>query len=144
MRRTALLLGVLAAAVAASPALGALRGSGPSSLLDGRWKTSMTADALLRTGEVSTKHVPLLAGPWTAVFRAGRFEVRNERTGGGGHGTFVVNGNLVRFVFAAGVALKPGSTAVCAATVFRDRLTFTKVLGRPCLAWNAAVWTRVG
>src|SRR5262249_36326641 len=118
MRRTALLLGVLAAAVAASSALAAPRGSGPTSVLDGRWKSSVTVDALLRTDEVSPNHVQQLYGPWTAQFSAGRFEVHNERTGDGGHGTFTVTGNLVRFVFANGVALKPGSTAVCTASVF--------------------------
>jgi hypothetical protein len=114
-------------------------------VLDGRWKASMTAEALLKTREVDPKHVPLLYGPWTADFSAGRFDVRNERTGRLGHGTFVVTGDLVRFVFASGVGVKPGSRAVCTASVFlRDRLTFTKLAGRPCLAFEAAVWTRVG
>jgi hypothetical protein len=144
MRRIGLLLGVLAAIVAASPALAALRGSGPSSLLDGRWKTSVTVDDLVRTGEVEAREAGQLRGPVTAEFAAGHFQVRNERTGGLGTGTFVVTGDLVRFVFAKGVLLKPGSVAVCSASVFRDRLAFKRVPGRQCLAWEASVWTRVG
>jgi hypothetical protein len=144
MRRTALLLSVLAAAVAASPALAALRSSGPSSVLDGRWKTSMTVGDLAGTGEVGAKEAVQLRGPLTAEFVAGRFQVRNERTGGLGNGTFVVTGDRVRFVFVKGVDVKPGSVAVCTVSVFRDRLTFKKLPGRQCLAWEAAVWTRVG
>jgi hypothetical protein len=144
MRRTALLLGVLAAAVAASPALAALRNSGPSSVLDGRWKTSVTVADLVGTGEVDAKEALQLRGPVTAEFVAGHFQVHNERTGGLGNGTFVVTGDRVRFVFVKGVDVKPGSVAVCAASVFRNRLTFKRVPGRQCLAWEASVWTRVG
>jgi hypothetical protein len=136
-----LLLGVVAAAAAASAALSS---SGPASTLDGRWKTSMTVADLVKTGEVNATEAASLSGPWTARFADGRFEVRNERTGGRGYGTFVVTASLVRFVFASGIGLRPGSVATCTANVHRDRLTFTKVNSRPCLAWNAAVWIRVG
>jgi hypothetical protein len=143
MRRTALLFGVLVASVAASPSFAAFSGSGPPSILDGRWKSTNTVDGLLQTGEVGAKEVGQLRGTWTAHFAPGRFDVRNQLTGGLGQGTFVVTGNRVRFVFASGVDVRPGSVAVCTASVFRDRLTFTKVPGQSCLAWDAAVWQRV-
>jgi hypothetical protein len=140
MRRTALLLGPAAAVIAAAPALGA----GAPTLLDGRWKATFTRAALVRTGEVSPNALGSLYGPWTASFAGGRFRTRNERTGGGGAGTFAVSGGRVRFVFATGIAVRSGSAAVCIASVYRGRLTFRRVPGRSCLGWDAAVWTRVG
>ena len=134
----------VAAAVAAISVVGpASAGSQPRTPIDGRWHASMTRAGLLRTGEVGPAEVGLLSGPWTATFGGGRFQVRNERTGGGGKGTFAVTGNVVRFVFASGVGVDPGATAYCTGSVYRDRLTFHAVPGRPCLAWNAAVWTKV-
>ena len=111
--------------------------------LDGRWKATITHDGLLRTGEVDPAEARKLYGPWTAQFANGRFQTLNTRTGRGAQGTFTISGKLIRFVFATGVGIKPGAVAVCAESVYRDRLTFTKVPGRRCLAFNAAVWTRV-
>jgi len=118
-------------------------GAHAGSPIDGRWRAEMTRAGLLRTGEVDALHAGQLQGPWTAQFADGRFEVRNERTGGRGRGTFSVTGNVVRFVFASGVGIPPGTIAFCAESVYRDRLAFTKIPGRRCVAWNAAAWTRL-
>jgi hypothetical protein len=144
MNRGPGLVVTLAAAVAATSVVGpASAASQPRSPIDGRWHASTTRTGLLRTGEVGPAEVGLLSGPWTATFGGGRFRVRNERTGGVGKGTFAVTGNVVRFVFARGVGLDPGATAYCTESLYRDRLTFHAVPGRSCLAWNAAVWTKV-
>lgn len=114
----------------------------PISPIDGRWTATITRAGLIRTGEVDPASAVKLYGPYTARFANGRFQVRNGRTGRGAAGTFTVSGKLVRFVFAYGVGLKPGAVAVCAQSVYRDRLTFTKAPGRPCMAFDAAVWMR--
>jgi hypothetical protein len=138
MRRRAL-LGFFLLTAAVLPASSAAAGP-----LAGRWKAAITRADLAATGEVSSAAAESLYGPWTARFDGGRFQVRNERTGSVGSGSFVLTGGRVRFVFASGVAVKSGEVAVCTASVFRNRLTFGKVPGRPCLAWDAATWTRAG
>jgi hypothetical protein len=115
----------------------------PVTPIDGRWTATITRTGLMRTGEVDPASAAKLYGPYTVRFANGRFQIRNERTGRGAAGTFTVSGELVRFVFAYGVGLKRGDVGVCTESVYRDRLTFTKVPGRPCRAFNAAVWTRV-
>jgi hypothetical protein len=139
------LLASFAAAVAAtefvaSPAARPL--SAAASPIEGRWKASLTRASLLRTGNVDPVLAAQLYGPWTAQFANGRFQARNERTGRGASGTFRVSGKLVRFVFATGIGLEPGDVGFCNASVYRDRLTFTRLPGRPC-RWEDAVWTRV-
>jgi hypothetical protein len=137
---------VVVAAAAAAAILTVAQASArslPISPVDGRWKATITRAALIRTGEVDQASAAKLYGPYTARFAAGRFKIRNGRTGRGAAGSFTLSGKLVRFVFAYGVGLKPGAVAVCAESVYRDRLTFTKAPGRPCLAFDAAVWTRV-
>jgi hypothetical protein len=136
----------LAAAVAmvtagtAAAHMPAVRAGSP---IDGRWHASMTRSGLLQTGEVSPALAAQLYGPWTAKFANGRFVATNGRTGRGAKGTFVVTGKLVRFVFASGIGIKPGDVDFCNASVYRERLTFVRVPGRPC-RWDVpAVWTRV-
>jgi hypothetical protein len=132
-----------AAAAAAVTVAQANARSLPASPIDGRWTATITRAGLIRTGEVDLASAVKLYGRYTARFTDGRFQVRNGRTGHAAAGTFTVSGKLVRFVFAYGVGLKPGDVGVCTKSIYRDRLTFTKVPGRPCRAFNAAVWTRV-
>jgi hypothetical protein len=136
-------IAVLVAAATAGTALARTQVVRAASPIDGRWHASITRAGLVRTGEVDPAEAAKLYGPWTAQFVNGRFQARNERTGLGAKGTFSVAGKVVRFVFATGVGVEPGAVAFCPASVYRDRLTFTRTRGRPCLAWNAAVWTRV-
>ena len=97
----------LAVVVAAPSAVATPASAAGASPIDGRWHAAMTRADLLRTGEVDAPHAGQLYGPWTVEFRNGRFELRNERTGGRGHGTFTVAGGGVRFVFASGVGIRP-------------------------------------
>jgi len=136
-------VGAAAAAAAALIVTQAGARSLPVSPVDGRWTATITRAGLIRTGEVDPVSAGKLYGPYTAQFGNARFQALNNRTGRGAAGTFTISGKLVRFVFSHGVGIKPGAVAVCAVSVYRDRLTFTKVPGRPCLAFNAAVWTRV-
>jgi hypothetical protein len=133
-------------ALLAMAALAAVTGPAPRAAgqLERQWKTSLGRAALLATGEVDTSEPGQLSGPWTASFAGGRFRVRNERTRRGGSGTFVVTGNRVRFVVGSSVAIRPGETANCTVSLHRGRLTFARVPGRSCLAWDAGVWTRAG
>jgi hypothetical protein len=149
MNRTSYAAGPLSAVVAAAAAAALLTAARPGaahtlpvSPIDGRWTATMSRAALMRTGEADEASALRLYGPYTARFANGRFEIRNGRTDRGAAGTFTISGKHVRFVFAYGVGIERGEIAVCAQSVYRDRLTFTKVPGRPCLAWNAAVWTR--
>jgi hypothetical protein len=115
----------------------------PTSPIDGRWTATLTRTELIRTGEVNLRDAFKLYGPYTAQFADGHFRALNKRTGRGAAGTFTVTGRLVRFVFAYGVGVKPGTVGVCTESVYRDRLTFARVPGRACEAFEAAVWTRV-
>lgn len=145
MRLSTLMLSLAALVAASSVSNAAVRVDGSpisSSSIDGRWSASITRAALLRTGEVPPAEVGELYGPWSAQLANGRFRLRNQRTGRGGQGTFTISGYVVRFVFTSGVAVRPGAVAVCRESVYRDRLTFTRVAARPCLAWDAAVWVR--
>jgi hypothetical protein len=132
-------VGATATAGTAAARMAAVHGGSP---IDGRWETSITRADLLRIGEKPAAAVELY-GPYTATFANGRFVVRNGRTGHGAKGTFRLSGELVRFVFASGVGVEPGDVGFCSASVYRDKLTFARKAGRPCFAWNAAVWKRI-
>jgi hypothetical protein len=140
---------VLTAVLAAAPATtaasrntaaGGARIEGP---FDGRWTATVTRAQLRRAG-ASTSLVAKLYGPYTALFQNGRFEMRNHRTDGIARGTFSVRGNVSRLVFARGVGLDPGQISECTWSVYRDRLTFHAIPGRPSLLCDAGVWTRAG
>jgi hypothetical protein len=114
-----------------------------TSPFDGRWTASITQADLQRAG-ASTTLVEELYGTWDARYENGRFELRNHRTGGVARGRFSVRGNVARVVFATGVGLKPGQISECTWSIFRKRLTFKPIPGRPSLLCNAGVWTRAG
>src|SRR5262245_18111215 len=125
---------VAASAAAASP-------------LDGRWTGTATLADLEQAG-VAQPYAGKLCGtatgpcaPAAVSFGNGRFRFHSQ-TGGNASGTFGVNGKHVRFVFASGVGVQPGTVAECGWSVYRDRLSFTKVRGRPCYGWDAAPWRR--
>ena len=114
-----------------------------ASPLDGRWTANVTLAQLRRAGAPASLAAKLY-GPYTALWQKGRFEIRNHRTGAIARGTFSVRGNVSRVVFASGVGIKPGQVSVCTWTVYRDRLTFKPIPGRPSLLCDAGVWTRAG
>jgi len=116
------------------------RASGP---FDGRWAATVTRAQLRRAGA----DAPLAAklyGPYTALYEQSRFEIRNRRTGAVARGTFTVRGKVSRVVFASGVGVKPGQFSECTWSVYRDRLTFKAIPGRPNLLCDAPVWVRAG
>lgn len=130
-------LPVATATAAAVGPTGAVR----ASPLDGRWTATITRAQLRRAG-ASAALAGKLYGSYTARHENGRFEIRNHRTGGVARGTFTVRGDVFRGVFARGVGVKPGDVMVCTWSVYRDRLTFRPIPGRPSQLCDAAVWTR--
>ena len=86
--------------------------------------------------------VAKLYGPWTALYQNGRFQLRTQRTGGIARGTYSVRGKVSRLVFASGVGVTRGQVSECTWSVYRDRLTFKAIPGRPSLLCDAGVWTR--
>lgn len=140
----AVLLGaVLAAAATTASREAALGAEGRAGPFDGRWKATVTPAQLRRAG-ASASLTARLYGPYTAVFRSGRLETHNGRTGAIATGTFSVRGKVTRVVFESGVAVKPGQVSECTWSVYRDRLTFKAIPGRPSLLCDAPVWTRGG
>jgi hypothetical protein len=110
--------------------------------LDGRWTSTIT-QAQLRRANADPKLVPKLWGTWTARYANGRVEFHNLRSGSGARGTFSIQGNVVRIVFASGIGVKPpNNISVCTWSIYRDRLTFKTIPGRPSQLCDAGVWTR--
>ena len=112
---------------------------------DGRWEASVTVSQLLHAKPRPTAALAQkLAGRYTIVFEKGRFESRNQRTGGVARGTYTVSGNVARIVFATGVGVRRGSVSECTWSVYRGRLTFKAIAGRPSQLCDAPVWVRSG
>jgi len=129
---------VVAAAVAA-PTAGA-RDAGVTKL-DGRWAGSLTR-AQVRHATGSKSLAEKLHGSWTARFANGRFEFHDRDTGADARGRFAVNANRVRFLFATGLGVKRGQVAQFTWNIYRDRLTFKTVPGRPGVLVDLFVWTK--
>jgi hypothetical protein len=111
---------------------------------DGRWTATVTSAQLRRAGATGSL-VAKLYGPYTALYQKGRFEFRNHRTGAIHRGTFSVRGKVSRLVWPnGGIGVKPGQVSECTWSVYRDRLTFKAIPGRPSLLCDAGVWTRAG
>jgi hypothetical protein len=133
-------IGILAAAAAVAASTADAQGAGATKL-DGRWTGSLTrAQILHATGSKSLAEK--LHGSWTAQLGKGHFEFHDRDTGTDARGAFAVNRNRVRFVFATGLGLKKGQVAVFTWNVYRDRLTFKTVPGRPGVLIDLFVWTR--
>ena len=142
-----LLIGILvpAAVALAAPGAGAhgvqFTELAAASPLDGRWTGSLTRAQILHSGG-SKSLAEKLHGSWTARLANGRFEFRDRDTGTDAHGTFVVNGDRARFLFATGFGIKKGEVGEFTWNVYRGRLTFKAVPGRPALLLDLFVWTR--
>lgn len=137
MRRLTYLLGSIALAGALAASADAR--SGAASPLDGRWTFTWTRAEMrpicasctvgrflveFRDGHV----IRLLPKP---VLRSGRFSVR---------------GNLASMVFPAPApaGIIPGTTYLMRWSIYRDRLTWSRVPGRPALeAFLITPWVRV-
>jgi hypothetical protein len=131
-----------AAAVASVPAttIGP-RGSLAAGPFDGRWHTTLSRAQLIRAG-AEPASANALYGSYSARFALGRFTFSNGRTHRGARGSFVVRGKVARFTFSSGVGLRPGEAAELRWSVYRDRLTFKAIRGRPALLLDAGIWTR--
>jgi TRAP-type C4-dicarboxylate transport system substrate-binding protein len=100
--------------------------------LEGRWQATLTREEL-RTSGASPGLADALRGSWTIEFNRGRFKIRREE-GGGGAGSYEVDGPNIRFVWDTGIAVQRGEMFVSRWSVYRDRLTFTPIPGRTKLA----------
>jgi len=137
---TAIFAGCLGTTAGARVAADSALRAGP---FDGRWKASISRAQLMRAG-ASTTLAAKLYGPYSARWENGDFEVRNHRTGAIARGTFTVHGNVQRTVFTTGVGVKRGDVSVCTWSIYRARLTFKPIRGRPSRLCDAGVWMRAG
>lgn len=145
MRRLSCLVLLAALVVVASaPSSGA-----GTSAIDGRWKTKrVTLQRLLDAG-FRRKDAEALAhavrGTPAIDLENGVFKGLDLSTGRVvATGTYRLTGNVIRFVFKTGVAVQLGLTYSLRWSVYRDRLTFSSVPGRPSLgAFTLNPWTRV-
>jgi hypothetical protein len=145
MRRLSCLALLAALAVVASTASSAAG----TSAIEGRWKTKrVTLQSLLDAG-FRRKDAEALAhavrGTPAIDLENGMFKGLDFSTGRVvATGTYRLTGNVIRFVFKTGVAVQLGLTYSLRWSVYRDRLTFSSVPGRPSLgAFTLNPWTRV-
>lgn len=146
MRRISCLALLAALAmIAASPPSSAAG----TSAIEGRWKTKkVTLQSLLDAG-FRRKDAEALAhavrGTPAIDLENGMFKGLDLSTGRVvATGTYRLTGNVIRFVFKTGVAVQLGMTYSLRWSVYRDRLTFSSVPGRPSLgAFTLNPWTRV-
>jgi hypothetical protein len=145
MRRLSCLALLAALAVVASTPSSAAG----TSAIEGRWKTKrVTLQSLLDAG-FRRKDAEALAhavrGTPAIDLENGVFKGLDLNTGRVvATGTYRLTGNVIRFVFKTGVAVQLGLTYSLRWSVYRDRLTFSSVPGRPSLgAFTLNPWTRV-
>jgi TRAP-type C4-dicarboxylate transport system substrate-binding protein len=103
-----------------------------TAILRGRWRATLTREELRRSGN-SPGLTQELSGSWFVTFEKRRFEVRREE-GGGGRGTYSVDGDRIRFVWETGIGIRRGEVFVSRWSVYRDRLRFWPVPGYTKLA----------
>jgi len=140
------------AAIVTAPASAANSG-GPNrtatSAIEGRWKTKPATIRELVAAGLSRKDAEALArrvhGTPAIDLRNGRFKGLTLETGRVvSTGTYRVTGNVVRFIISSGVGVHLGQPYWLRWNVYRDRLTFSDVPGRPALGVFALhPWTRV-
>jgi hypothetical protein len=135
---------ILGALIGAVTAPGARAHQVASSPLDGTWKWTWTRAEVVRGGGNDTSEV----GTHIATFANGVATSRNLRTGRVERARFTVHGNTVDFVF--GTTMRPHGVVVGTPyrlrwSIYRDRLTFATVSGRPALELLPITpWIRVG
>jgi TRAP-type C4-dicarboxylate transport system substrate-binding protein len=100
--------------------------------LRGQWNATLSREELRLSG-ASPGLVDALRGSWTIEFEDGRFEIRRKE-GGGGAGTYAVDGDRIRFVWDTGIAVQRGEMFVSRWSVYRDRLNFSPIPGRTKMA----------
>ena len=132
-------------AIVSAPASAAIG----TSAIEGRWKTKPATLQELVAAGLSRKNAEELArrvkGTPAIELRNGTYKGLNLDTGKVvSVGTYRVTGNIVRFIFRTGVAVHFGQPYLLHWSVYRDRLTFSDVPGRPTLGvFTLHPWTRV-
>lgn len=120
-----------------------------SSPIEGRWKGKRwTVQELVAAGFMrkdAEALVRLVKGTPGIDLRNGRFKGLNIDTGRVvSTGTYRLSGNVVTFIFRTGAAVYFGRPYLLHWSVYRDRLTFSAVPGRPPLrAFILQPWTRI-
>jgi hypothetical protein len=133
-------IGILAAAAAVAASTADAQGAGATKL-DGRWTGSLTRAQILHATR-SKSLAEKLHGSWTAQLGKGHFEFHDRDTGTDARGKFFVSRNRVTFFYATGVGIKKGQVGEYTWNVYRNRLTFKTVPGRPAALLDLFVWTR--
>ena len=113
--------------------------------IDGRWETTWTRDGLIAVG-LARRDAVAIAGHHTVDFHDKRFRFEGDPgSGRSAEGSYVVDGDVVRFTFrAGGAALQLGRVYELKWSVYRDSLTFSAVPGsEPLLAFLTAPYRRL-
>ena len=117
--------------------------TGATRMLEGRWRATLTREALRGSG-ASPGLTEALRGTWTLAFEGDRFVFRREE-GGGGRGTYTVDGSSIRFVWERGIEVRLGEVFFSRWSMYRDQLSFSPVPGRTKLVGlDVAPFERVG
>ena len=120
-----------------------------TSTIEGRWKTKKASLHELLVAGLSRKdaqafaHAPLETP--ALDFRNGTYKGLDLATGRVlSTGSYKLQGDLIRFVFRRGIAVRLGVPYWLRWSVYRDRLTFSSVPGRqPLRVLTIRPWTRV-
>lgn len=116
-----------APAFAAPPARQEVTAASP---IDCRWAWIWTTAGLERVG-LDPHDVKTEAGPGTCVFANGRYLVRWKDSGQVASGRFTVSGDVLRSVAdKRDPRDETGKVAFIRFSIFRDRLTWSKIPGR--------------
>ena len=112
--------------------------------IEGLWQTTWTRDELIAAG-VAPKDAEALRGHHTAEFADGSFTFQGDPgSGNSATGTYTLDGDTIRLVFATGVGLELGTPFDLRWNVYRDSLTFSAAPGREALrAFLTEPYTRV-
>jgi TRAP-type C4-dicarboxylate transport system substrate-binding protein len=106
-----------------------------ASVLEGVWQRTLSAQDLLDVG-ASRAVAEADKGSYQLEFRHGRWTERRLDTGGTCSGTYVLDGDILRYSVdtarpAASNSCGPGFTGAVNWSLYRDTLTITAIPGRP-------------
>ena len=124
------------ASAAATPSCGPTGRSAAkagATAIEGLWETTWTRDELIAAG-VAQEDAEAFRGHHTAEFADGSFRFQGDPGSGiSATGTYTLAGDIIRLVFATGIALQLGRPYELSWNVYRDSLTFSAAPGREAL-----------